>query len=201
MLVAERLLHWMKLRLDGDGGGGRLCEPLDGRQREPLCLDSQHETRADRLAIGQDGAGAAHAVLAAHVRAREVQLVAQEIRQRHAGLGPSLPRTTVHRQADSVLHAAGPVRSAAAESVRSASTAATRRRYSAVACRSPSGESAAAAARAASRTRSGAGCSPVSIASAAGPLTAVPPTPKKARRDPATRPSPPRQRTAAAPTS
>ena len=64
-----------------------VAEALDGLDVAALGLDGEHQAAADRGPVDDDGAGAAHALLAAHVRAGEAQLLAQELRQRHARLG------------------------------------------------------------------------------------------------------------------
>ncbi len=51
------------------------------------------QARADRLAVEQDVAVAAEAVLAGDVRAREVQVVAEEVGQRPTWLDLALVRS------------------------------------------------------------------------------------------------------------
>jgi hypothetical protein len=45
-------------------------------------LDGQHQAGAHGLAVEQDGAGTAHAVLAADVGAGEIEVVAEEVGRR-----------------------------------------------------------------------------------------------------------------------
>nr|UOZ97357.1 hypothetical protein NCPCFENI_01277 [Cupriavidus sp.] len=74
-------------------------EPLDGTNLLSLCLNSQHEAAAHQGVIDQDGAGATDPMLAAQVRAREIEAFAQEIHQVHAGRDLCLYRFTVDLQA------------------------------------------------------------------------------------------------------
>src|SRR5262249_58772712 len=59
---------------------------LDGDDLGALGLHRKDQASPHRLAIEQDRAGAAHAVLAAHMGAGEAQLVAQAVDERHARL-------------------------------------------------------------------------------------------------------------------
>src|SRR3954470_20108430 len=59
-------------------------------------LDGEHETGADRLAVEQHRAGAAYAVLAAHVRARQAAAVPQRVREQGTRLHVELVRLAVH---------------------------------------------------------------------------------------------------------
>ena len=70
-------------------------ESLDGGDLRALGLDREHEARADRLSVADDGTGPANAVLAAHMGAGEVQLLAQEIGEQHAWLGLTAARRAV----------------------------------------------------------------------------------------------------------
>src|SRR5205809_329602 len=81
--------------------------------------------------------------------------LAEKVGEGGARLHGALVRPTVDGDPEPPLHAVSPRRSSAIVSVRSARTAATRRRYSAVAWGSPSGERRAAAARAASAISAG----------------------------------------------
>ncbi len=64
-------------------------QSLDGENLVAIGLHGEHQAGADRLSVEQDGARAAHAVLAADVRAGQTQLVAQEVAQQQARLdGP-----------------------------------------------------------------------------------------------------------------
>ena len=79
MIVAERLLQRVQL-----GGVGR--DALDREEIVPVRLDGEHEAGAHGQAVDQDGAGAAHAMLASQMRAGEAELVAQEIGERETDL-------------------------------------------------------------------------------------------------------------------
>ena len=68
---------------------------LDGGDRRAVGLHREHQARADRLAVHQHGAGAAHAVLAADVGPGEPQLAAQEVAQQP-------PRFDVARARDAI---------------------------------------------------------------------------------------------------
>ena len=72
VLLVKRLLNRMQAL-----GIGR--QALDGGDLSPVDLDRHEQARPHRLAVEQDGAGAADAVLAAHVRPRQAQSRAQEI--------------------------------------------------------------------------------------------------------------------------
>src|SRR5205823_3479037 len=135
-------------------------DALDGRDLPAVDLNRQHETGANRRAVEEHGAGAAHAVLAPDMRPREIEIFAKEISQGRAHV--HIPRVgrAVDGDANGPLHAAFPRRSSAAASTGEGRVPATVERYSAVACRSPSGRSAAAAAFAASPMRAGVGCRP-----------------------------------------
>ena len=82
VIVAERLLQRMQ-RV----GIGR--DAFDGHDLVAVGLHREHQAGARRIAVEQDGAGAAHAVLAAEMRAGEAQPMAQEIGQRQRA--PALP--------------------------------------------------------------------------------------------------------------
>src|SRR5437870_5138276 len=56
-----------------------VSEALHGLDLVAVRLDGEHEAGADRLAVQQHGAGAAHPVLASNVRSGEAQVVAQEV--------------------------------------------------------------------------------------------------------------------------
>src|SRR3954452_21113349 len=59
-----------------------LCsESLDGGDAAPLILDRERETRKDALAISQHGACPTRALIAALLRARELQALTQEVQQ------------------------------------------------------------------------------------------------------------------------
>src|SRR6266545_284667 len=165
-------------------------DSLDRADLVAVGLDRQHEAGADRLAVDEHCAGAAHAVLAADVGAGEIQVLTQEVRERRAHVHAAVVLLSVHLQPQWALHPALRQRDSAVASTRSARVAATVLRYPAEAWMSPSGESAAAAALAASVTRAAVGCWPMRAASPGALLTGVPPTPKKPSRACDTAPAP-----------
>src|SRR5438552_18900095 len=63
-------------------------------------LDCKKQAGARRAAVEEDGARAAHAVLAADVRAGELELMAQEIGEREPVLDAGLVRLAVDLDAD-----------------------------------------------------------------------------------------------------
>ena len=65
---------------------GRRCDALDGEKVVAIRLHREHQARARRAPVEQDGAGAADPVLAAEMGAGEPELVAQEVRERVANL-------------------------------------------------------------------------------------------------------------------
>ena len=91
VVLVERLLDGMQLV----GRGG---DAFDGEQLVAVRLHRQHEARARRAPIEQDGAGAAHAVLAAEMGAGEPELMAHEVGKRHAHLDLFLVALAVDRQ-------------------------------------------------------------------------------------------------------
>jgi NAD(P)-dependent dehydrogenase (short-subunit alcohol dehydrogenase family) len=106
-------------------------EPLDGLELGAVELDGEEQARAHRLAVEEDGAGAADSVLAAEMGARQLQVLAQEVREALPRLHQALVRLAVHGQADDTrrVHAAPlPARSQARASARRVSTPATSRR-------------------------------------------------------------------------
>src|SRR5262249_27894168 len=77
-----------------------LRERLDRGDRLAVALHREHEARARTRAAHEHGARAADAVLAADVRASELELVAQEIHEREPRLDRPLVRPTVHGHFD-----------------------------------------------------------------------------------------------------
>ena len=79
--LAEGVLH-------GDNSPGPGVEPSMVVMRVAVRLHREHQARAHRLAVEQNGAGAADAVLAADMRAVEAEMVAQAIEQRASAARP-----------------------------------------------------------------------------------------------------------------
>src|SRR4051812_43832152 len=92
MRLVERSLQWMQLAL--------AREPLNRRQGATVRLHGEHEARAHGLAVELDRAGAAHALLAADLRAGEAGAVANEVGQQGARLDLAVVRTAVQLDAD-----------------------------------------------------------------------------------------------------
>ena len=83
-----------------DALAGVVSEPFDRRDFSITRLDGQDETRPHGFAVEQHRAGAAHAVLAAEMRAREAELLAEELGERAARLDGRAARRTVHDDVD-----------------------------------------------------------------------------------------------------
>src|SRR5438132_7587941 len=71
-----------------------VSKALHGLDLVAVRLDGEHEAGADRLAVQQDGAGAAHPVLTSDVRSGEAQLVAQEVGEEQPRAGPQDRKST-----------------------------------------------------------------------------------------------------------
>src|SRR5712691_1366690 len=96
VIVAERLLQRMQLLV-------ARRDALDGEDVVAVRLHREHQAGARRIAVEQDGAGAAHAVLAAEMGAGQAEIVADEIRQRDADLDLLLVPLAVDGQRDGSL--------------------------------------------------------------------------------------------------
>ncbi len=109
-------------------------QALDGGDLGAVRLDGQHEAGTDRRAVEEDGAGAAHAVLAPDVGAGESEPAAQEVRKQQARrhLRGVLATVDPHADLEQDAHARL-ARSPARVSARTVSTPARSRRYAAVA--------------------------------------------------------------------
>ncbi len=118
VLVTKRLLQRVHDLARG--------EALDRRDARAAGLHGEHETRAHRFAVEEHGARAAHAVLAPEVRARELEILAEEVGEGLASLGGALPALAVHLECDrnwdshrnSVGHEASFARAAASVNAR-----------------------------------------------------------------------------------
>src|SRR5882672_1937831 len=76
-----------------------LRQPFDSDDFAALGLHRQHKTAAHSLAIDQHRAGTANPVLAADMRTRQSQMMAQAIGERQARLDRNLDLTTVDLEA------------------------------------------------------------------------------------------------------
>src|SRR5262245_26258506 len=96
MIAAKCLLQWMQL--------GTARQRFDGGDLSVAHLDREHQARAHRRAVKQEGAGAADAMFAAPMHPGKADAVAQEIGQQRARLcnaGVGLP-IHPHVQCDDV---------------------------------------------------------------------------------------------------
>src|SRR5947208_1492616 len=91
-----------------------VSKALHGLDLVAVRLDGEHEAGAHRLAVQQDGAGAAHPVLTSDVRPGEAQLVAQEVGEEQPRLHRALVAHAI--DGDHQRHAQGPQRYALAGS-------------------------------------------------------------------------------------
>ena len=91
--LVERTLERMQVAV-------RRREPLDRPERAAVRLDREHQAGPDGLAVELDGAGAAHALLAADLRASEPGAVPDEVRQERPRLDIALVRRAVDLDAD-----------------------------------------------------------------------------------------------------
>jgi hypothetical protein len=80
---------------------------LDGLEIVSGGLNREHDARADRFCIEQNGAGAAHAVLAPDMRARKTELLPDEIAEEQARLNVTVVANAVDGDGDfhpEILH-------------------------------------------------------------------------------------------------
>jgi hypothetical protein len=75
-------------------------EAFHGLDLVTVRLDREHEAGAHRLPVQQDGTGAAHAVLAAHVRAREPEIMAQKVGKEEPSVDALFVPAPVHHYRD-----------------------------------------------------------------------------------------------------
>ena len=95
-------------------------EPFDGGDAAAVGLRREHQARADGGAIDDHRAGAAHAMLAADMRAGEQEIVTQKVAQQQARFHATPIGCAVHGDGDLVpisVHDA-PVRSRSPKRVR-----------------------------------------------------------------------------------
>jgi|tagenome__1003787_1003787.scaffolds.fasta_scaffold20273636_2 hypothetical protein len=89
-MADERLLHRMQ------AAGGR--QPFDGGRLPILALGRERQARQHALAVEQHRTGAARALVAALLRAGQLELVAQRVEQRDAAVRPHAPLSPVDPQ-------------------------------------------------------------------------------------------------------
>src|ERR1700676_3215712 len=77
MFLAKRLLDRMKLAIDA-------CHTFDGCNCHAVSLHREHQASTHRFAVEQDCTTTAHSVLAANMRAGEMQFVTQKIGEQQA---------------------------------------------------------------------------------------------------------------------
>src|SRR5262249_44509754 len=97
LVLQERLLDTVQLAVLG--------QPLDRRDLPVLDVAGQHETGADRLAVEQHRARAAHADATALQGPAQAQIVAQHVEERLVGLDQQLAPLAVDRRGDRLPHA------------------------------------------------------------------------------------------------
>src|SRR5436190_6459503 len=120
VMAPERLLQIVQL-------ARARAQALDRLDVAALRLHGVEQTRAHRATLEQNGAGAADAVLATHMRAVRMQHVPQEIGKKHARLGLAAHLSPVEAEANGDLLACARLvhvnaASRAADSTRPAST-------------------------------------------------------------------------------
>lgn len=78
-------------------------EALDSAQLGAASLYREHEAGTHCFAVHEDRAGAAYAMLAAEMSAGEIQLLSDEIRQRHPYFDQTFIGSSVGRNFDELL--------------------------------------------------------------------------------------------------
>ena len=125
-MLAERLLQRME-RVDRP-------EPLHGLHLRPVRLHREGEARSRAVAVENNGAGAAHPVLAADVGAGEPEVLAEKVGEEAPGLDRALEGRAVDGDPDGPpsAHAArsGAARTASSRARRPAASSARRARTS-----------------------------------------------------------------------
>src|SRR5262245_35831932 len=178
-------------------------DPFHGEDLRGVGAGGEHETGPDGLAVDEHGARAAHAVLAADVRAGEAQGLADHVDEQPARLDGELVANAVDGQGDGDgrRHAQLPVaRSAAMAMASRVKWWASLLRKAAEPCTSAGGLVASAARRAASSIAAPDGAPPSSASSAARARIGVGPTPQSAMRARSQRPDAPSVTRTATPT-
>jgi hypothetical protein len=78
VMLAERGLQWREVAV--------VRQAFNGYDFRAVHLRREHQACAHGVAIDQDRAGATHAMLASHMRARQAQVMTQAIGKREPGL-------------------------------------------------------------------------------------------------------------------
>src|SRR6202051_3384769 len=176
VMLVERLLQRVQ-------GAVVNSDALDRQDLVPVGLHREHQARSRRIAVEENGAGAAHAVLAAEMGAGQAELMAQEIRQRHPHRHGGFMALAVDGDGNASRLAHGllplPMRSCALTSARRDSTVAKCRRYDAGAWISSMASSLRNASQI-SRSRFSAMTSPISARSTSPARTGAGPMPPSA---------------------
>src|SRR3954454_18380636 len=92
VLLVKGLLHGMEIPV--------LRQALDRRDLRPVGLDAEHGARLDRLAVDEHRAGAAGRRVAADVRARQAETIAEDVDEELPGLEVELVRSPVDAERD-----------------------------------------------------------------------------------------------------
>lgn len=88
-------------------------EALDRLDASAICLDGQHQARADGDPVDEYGAGAAYAVLAPQMRSGQTELMPQKIGEMNATFDVTLIAALVDRNDDGMPFRHGPIQIAA----------------------------------------------------------------------------------------
>ncbi len=93
--------------LDGVEMVGIGSQAFDGENVVAVGLDREEQARTHRLAVEEDGAGPAHAMLTPHVGAGEAQVVADKVAEEQSRLDLALVGDAVDADGDgdSLAHA------------------------------------------------------------------------------------------------
>ena len=87
-MLVERLLKGMEIAIRG--------QAFDRSQFGTIGLNRQHNAGANRFAVEMDRTGAAHAMLAANMRAGQSKILTQKVRQQLAWLTSCLAARAIN---------------------------------------------------------------------------------------------------------
>jgi citrate lyase gamma subunit len=101
-MLVEGLLQRMEAALAG--------ESLDGSKLGAVGLYGKRGARPGRLAVKENGAGAADAVLTARVRSSKSQVLSDEVNEQLARLATAAVRLAIHSEGDidEIIHGRTP---------------------------------------------------------------------------------------------